>query len=164
MRINKRVLTLLSITAISIGLAACTDDSQTKTDATQVNETSDQYLIQEEAKPQTIVGGLKMTIDKQEINQKITEDGDYSLHTFTITAENMGSVPAGLGSIDFLLETQAGDVIELDHTMAMFGNEIAVGESITGNVSFALEENQKAEKLIYQPGEEQLTEWDVQSE
>ncbi len=76
----------------------------------------------------------------------------------------MGSVPAGLGSIDFLLETQAGDVIELDHTMAMFGNEIAVGESITGNVSFALEENQKAEKLIYQPGEEQLTEWDVQSE
>ena len=76
----------------------------------------------------------------------------------------MGSVAAGLGSIDFLLETEEGDLLELDHTMAMFGNEIAVGETITGQVSFALEEGQVAKKLIYKPGEEKLAEWDVKSE
>ncbi|MBO1298685.1 MULTISPECIES: hypothetical protein [unclassified Enterococcus] len=152
-------LKLLSLLLILLFVAGCSNETDTKTDATASSDAAKQVT-----QPQTVVGGLKISIDKQEINQKKTEDGDRVLHTFTITGENMGSVSAGLGSIDFLLQTENGDLVELDHTMAMFGNEIAVGESLTGNVSFELEEEQQASKLIYQTGEDQLAEWDVKNE
>ncbi|MDA9462939.1 hypothetical protein B835_2902 [Enterococcus mundtii 3F] len=150
---------LLSLFMMLLFVAGCSNEGNTKTDATATSESAEQLAQQ----PQSIIGGLKISIDKQEINQKKTEDGERVLHTFTITGENMGSVPTGLGSIDFLLETDTGDQIELDHTMAMFGDEIAVGETLTGNVSFELEEGQEARKLIYHTGEEQLAEWEVNS-
>jgi len=159
MNMKKKIVTFFSLALMGSFLAACSTDDQAKTDTTQGSEPIEQITDQSNAEPQSIIGGLKIIIDKQEINHKKTV-----LHTFTITAENMGSVAAGLGSIDFLLETEEGDLLELDHTMAMFGNEIAVGETITGQVSFALEEGQVAKKLIYKPGEENLAEWDVKSE
>lgn len=164
MNMKKKIVTFFSLALMGSFLAACSTDDQAKRDTTQGSEPIEQITDQSNAEPQSIIGGLKIIIDKQEINQKKTEDGEQVLHTFTITAENMGSVATGLGSIDFLLETEDGELLELDHTMAMFGNEIAVGETITGQVSFALEEGQVAKKLIYKPGEEQLAEWDVKSE
>ncbi|MFZ4870757.1 DUF4352 domain-containing protein [Enterococcus entomosocium] len=160
MKIKKKLLMLIGISFALFHISACSINDKSNIVSKSRNGSSEQVA----GHPESIISGLKIKIDKQEINQKKTKDGDHELYTFTITGENMGSVAAGLGSIDFLLETEDGKLLELDHTMAMFGNEIAVGETITGQVSFALEEGQVAKKLIYKPGEEQLAEWDVKSE
>jgi hypothetical protein len=106
MNMKKKIVSLFSLALMGSFLAACSTDDQAKTDTTQGSEPIEQITDQSNAEPQSIIGGLKIIIDKQEINQKKTEDGEQVLHTFTITAENMGSVAAGLGSIDFLLETE----------------------------------------------------------
>jgi len=67
----------------------------------------------------------------------------------------------GLGSSDFALKTTEDEIVELDYTMAMFGDEIEPNETLEGTVTFALSEEQVPAKLVYRIGDNELAEWEV---
>lgn len=108
-----------------------------------------------------VVEGLKVSLDQVEINEA-TKDGETKkLYTFTVTGENLSSDNKGLGSIDFQLETKNHERVELDYTLATFGNEIKPGESLTGKVSFMVDEDDQANKLLYVVQDKTLAEWEI---
>ncbi|EIA19563.1 hypothetical protein X560_1499 [Listeria fleischmannii 1991] len=151
----KKVLLSIGLGSVLL-LAACSpgtgDEKKTDTKATETAkaETKD-----------TVVDGLKIKVKKQEVDEKVSDKKKQQLYTFTISGENMSSTNKGLGAVDFVLKTKDGKEIEVDPSMAMFGDEIKPGKTLEGKASFAVDEKQTATKLLYKPLDKVLAEWDV---
>lgn len=148
---------LISIGLVGILLlSACSGntDSAKKTDTDQTEKAK----VEEK---NIVVDGLKIKIKKQEVNQKVSNKKKQQLYTFTISGENMSSTNKGLGAVDFVLKTKDGKEIQIDTSMAAFGNEIKPGKKLEGKASFVVDEKQAATKLIYKPLDKELAEWDV---
>jgi len=150
----KKILVSVGI-ATTLLLAACSNTDNKDPQISQ-EETSEA----QETKGQ-IVNGLRIDVLSQEVNERITEEETQTLYTFTVSGKNMASTMNGLGSSDFALKTTDGEMVELDYTMAMFGDEIEPNETIEGTVTFALSEEQVPAKLVYRIGDNELAEWDV---
>lgn len=137
-------------------LGACSgDNAAEKEQKNQTEKTSEKNL----ANKSQVVDGLKITIKKQEENEKVEGKKKENLYTFTIEGENASSVKKGLGSIDFVLKTKDKKEVKLDDSLATFGNELKSGEKLSGKVSFAT--NKAPDKLVYKPNGKELAEWSV---
>lgn len=153
----RKLMVFIGLAGLLIFISACGNE----TAKPDISSDSDNVAEQTSEKEEKVINGMKITIENQEVNDKIVDGETLQLYTFTITGKNMSSMSTGLGSIDFILKTKEGDIVEYDHSLAMFGNEILTGESLEGQVSFVLDKEQEADKLVYRPGEEELAEWDV---
>lgn len=157
----KKMMICLGLSSFLI-LGACsnhTDTTETKRDSSE-KQTQTQKKA-ENASTYKVIDGLKIKVNKPEVDEKISKNKTQNLYTFTISGENVSSVAKGLGSIDFALKTKDGKILGLDYTMAMFGDEIKPGKKIEGKVSFALDKNQTPAELLYKPSDKVLAEWDV---
>ncbi|WP_260484685.1 DUF4352 domain-containing protein [Listeria booriae] len=157
----KKMMICLGLSSFLL-LGACSNNTDTAgtTKDTSEKQTQTQKKA-EDVSIDKIVDGIKIKVNKPEIDEKILKNKIQNLYTFTISGENASSVAKGLGSIDFVLKTKDGKMVELDHTMAMFGDEIKPGKKIEGKVSFALDKNQTPAQLLYKPADKVLAEWDV---
>ncbi|MEG0256181.1 DUF4352 domain-containing protein [Vagococcus sp.] len=146
---------------ISIGLgmvlllSACSG-SENKNETTKVETAAESKSV--------VIDGIRIKIKKQELDE-ITVDGKIKqLLTFTVSGENISSTEKGLGSVDFILKTKDGKELEVDPSMVMFGDAISPGKTLTGKVSFTLNEKQTATKLVYKPLDKELAEWEVSAQ
>lgn len=150
----KKILVIIGLGMILL-LSACSGSRNT-------NETTKVESAKESKS--TIIDGIKIKIKKQELDE-ITVDGKIKqLLTFTVSGENISSTERGLGSVDFILKTKDGKELEVDPSMTMFGEAISPGKTLTGKVSFTLNEKQTATKLIYKPLDKKLAEWEVSAQ
>lgn len=155
----KKALIIISLGAV-LFLAACSENtkSEKNTDTKQTEKAEVEAKVEDK---DTVVDGLKIKIKKQEVNKKVSNSKTQQLYTFTISGENMSSTNKGLGAVDFVLKTKDGKEIQIDPSMAAFGNEIEPNKQLEGKASFAVDEKQTATKLVYKPLDKELAEWEV---
>lgn len=140
--------------AVVLLLSACAGQSE------QTASTNSTKNITAKTKA-VIVNGLKIKVEKQEVDPKIEENKKQSLYTFSIKVDNVSATNKGIGAIDFVLKLKSGKEIKIDSSMFAFGDELKVGKSIQGKAFFTVNSKQIPSKLVYQPVKKDLAEWDV---
>lgn len=168
----KKIIIAGSIAALTV-LGACSANTDTKDTNTTKEETK--KAATDTKKPATdnkktaktepvVVNGIQLTLDKQEITKAISKDQkEQNLYTFRVTGKNVSSINKGLGSADFILKTKDNKTLETDYNYAAFGGEIQPEKTLSGPVSFMLNKDQKATKLIYRIGKKEMMSWDVEN-
>ncbi|EUJ47792.1 DUF4352 domain-containing protein [Listeria rocourtiae] len=132
---------------------SATDNNKSATDNKKVT-----------ASEPVVVNGIQLTLDKQEVTKAISKDQkEQNLYTFRVTGKNVSSINKGLGSADFILKTKDNKTLETDYNYAAFGGEIQPEKTLSGPVSFTLNKDQKATKLIYRIGKKEMMSWDVEN-
>lgn len=168
----KKIIIAGSIAALTV-LGACSANTDTKDTNTTKEETK--KAATDTKKPATdnkktaksepiVVNGIQLTLDGQEITKAISKDQkEQNVYTFRVTGKNVSSINKGLGSVDFILKTKDNKTLETDYNYTAFGGEIKPEKSLSGPVSFTLNKDQKATKLIYRIGKKEMMSWDVEN-
>lgn len=143
------------ILIISILLVAMSGCSKKK----EVENRDNIKLVEEES---VVIDGLEILFSEVEMTDIVNSNEDERfLYTFPVTGKNISSVSKGLGAADFKLVDTDGKTYEIDHTFVIFGDSVAPGETIEGELNFSLAGTALPEKLTYQPIDEVVRTWKI---
>ncbi|MBO0481018.1 DUF4352 domain-containing protein [Candidatus Enterococcus courvalinii] len=147
----KKIIYLIGSLMMLVSLlVACGTNESTKNDSSI-----------KEKKQTSVAEGIRFTISQPKKEKKQELGKEKILYTFQVKGENVSSNSKGLGSIDFVLETTDRKEVDIDPTMATFGDELKPTKSLSGPVTFSLNKTEKPKKLIYKLGDKKTAEWDV---
>lgn len=142
----------LLITILLLVMSGCTQKKERE------NENSIK-LVEEES---VVIDGLEIQFSEVKTTDIVTQkDDERILYTFPVTGKNLSSVSKGLGATDFKLVAMDGKTYEIDHSFVIFGDSVAPGERIEGELNFSLEGKTLPEKLTYQPTDKVVKTWKI---
>ncbi|HFR3101126.1 TPA: hypothetical protein ACHU8X_002550 [Enterococcus faecalis] len=151
----KKIFIMMSLGILLTCMAGCEDKGSSK------NVDKKDVYKSHEVEGSLIADGLKISVSNPKIYKMNTGDAKKNVYTFEISGENVSSSDKGLGSINFVLKMQDGKEVNIDPDLDSFGDEVKKNKSISGPVSFAIEEKNKPQKIIYKVSDKNLAEWDI---
>lgn len=161
----KKIMIGISLIALLL-LGACSASGTKEKKVSEKNEDTGETKKQSGASKlgeTIVVDGLEITIKQLKTTTVVKNEGKdkKDLYGVEITGKNIGSIPMGLGAIDFIVTTADGKEHKIDDSVTNFGDEIVQDKSLTGKAYFVIEKDQKIAQLQYKPSDKVLANWDL---
>lgn len=156
----KKIVLLASVLLCTLSLTGC-NTSNNSTAETEIKSSSEhKYQNNASLDTETKIANLLEITPKNIKSISSGKDDKKTVVTVDIHAKNTDSAENGLGAYDFVLKVNDKE-IEPYNEANNFGDTIAAGKELDGQVSFEIPKSANKAELIYKVKDKKAASWNI---